>query len=873
MLSDLSKAIEYALDGSAILFTGSGFSYGCTNNLPAPDNQFPLGKALRDLLARDLKITTTSDLKTVSQFYVQTLGAEVLLNRLTEVFTLKEATDDQKEIMSIPWKRVYTTNYDRVAEIMAEKNGFILESLTLSSDYYNPQNRKACVHLNGSITNLTPETLMSEFKLTDSSYNAEELNGKSWFEFMKRDFESAKVIFIVGFSKTQDLDISRILARPAYKNKVIFINKPGLDEIEKAILKPIGPVYDIGLTAFAESIREAKNTFITSPDVVPPFESFIYQHMEPSDVDNAAFDELTDFYYKGILSDAVFRKDATGEYSYITYRKPVRLFLDNLNNKRAFIVVSTLGNGKTVFCRMIREELRKKDIDVFTFVKDGVDIDTEIMAICNRTYTDDKTCRHDSHSSRAASPSEKKRRIVVIIDDYNAHMDVINKFADFDTDKIVFLLTTRRSNQETNNQSLKRTLCLAPEEVKPLYLYTLENLEAEALIKKLRLHNLLPSKHAGMKDQDLASYFRYECKNSIASIVLDLFNSSLVKERLKEMLEKIMGKETKYSQLCILGLASSVMNLHLSYSDMLELLDADYYALLANQQGSILREIFDADKDKFVVSSSIIARVMMNEIVPLDKLTEVLEIVVKKADEISPVINAGAATTRIGTGAVTGAVTTSSKTDKWTEIIKAILSHRNFERFIAKDETKLRSVKHFYDSVKETTFCKNNPFYWEQFAIIYQEGKEFAAAEHCLENADTVAKRIRGFVPFQIETIRGDLILDETIYEVMNISADECIERIVEAEKHFMKYYDHPENEHIRVFSNSRKILVIYEQIKNRIGKSGLSTYIQIMTEIVKNIYDYKTKEKGDNYDMVVDKLESEFRASMDDAKNRLKAK
>ena len=124
--TSLSKAIEYALDGLAILFTGSGFSYGCTNNLPAPDSQFPLGNGLRDLLARDLKITTTSDLKTVSQFYIQKLGAEKLVSRLMEVFTLKEATDDQKEIMSIPWKRVYTTNYDRVAEIMAEKNGFII---------------------------------------------------------------------------------------------------------------------------------------------------------------------------------------------------------------------------------------------------------------------------------------------------------------------------------------------------------------------------------------------------------------------------------------------------------------------------------------------------------------------------------------------------------------------------------------------------------------------------------------------------------------------------------------------------------------------------------------------------------------------------
>ena len=86
------------------------------------------------------------------------------------------------------------------------------------------------------------------------------------------------------------------------------------------------------------------------------------------------------------------------------------------------------------------------------------------------------------------------------------------------------------------------------------------------------------------------------------------------------------GLDTKYSQLCILGLASSLMNLHLSYSDMLELLDADYLSLSMDPQGSTLGEIFDTDGDKFKVSSSIIAKVMMDEIVPLDKLTEVLEL-------------------------------------------------------------------------------------------------------------------------------------------------------------------------------------------------------------------------------------------------------
>lgn len=85
-------------------------------------------------------------------------------------------------------------------------------------------------------------------------------------------------------------------------------------------------------------------------------------------------------------------------------------------------------------------------------------------------------------------------------------------------------MTTRRSNQETNNQRLRRTLLLAAEDVKQLYLYTLERQEIEELEKKLRDNNLLPSKFAGMTERELTDHFHYECKDSLASMYL---NSSI----------------------------------------------------------------------------------------------------------------------------------------------------------------------------------------------------------------------------------------------------------------------------------------------------------------------------------------------------------
>ena len=49
-IMNLQEAINYALDGTAILFTGSGFSYGAAN---IDNNGFITGLALRDFLAND----------------------------------------------------------------------------------------------------------------------------------------------------------------------------------------------------------------------------------------------------------------------------------------------------------------------------------------------------------------------------------------------------------------------------------------------------------------------------------------------------------------------------------------------------------------------------------------------------------------------------------------------------------------------------------------------------------------------------------------------------------------------------------------------------------------------------------------------------
>lgn len=791
---DINKAIQYALEGNAILFTGAGFSYGATN---INNTTIVTGESLRDYLAQECNISKTqSSLSSVADYHIKYHnGYTSLIETLTKQFSVKEVTDTHKTIMSINWKRVYTTNYDEVAEFASSKNNYFLKPVTLSSDCINPASQKVCVHINGYIKNLTEFTLMKEFKLSDTSYDSEILKGKPWFDFMEKDFLSAKAIIIVGFSLSGDIDISRILSVPAISSKIIFINKPNMDLIDKNVLEKYAPVYEIGIEEFANKIINIKKSFVPSPIINTRFESFIYEHMKAETPDTTSLTDLTHFYSYGQIHDTIFSKNAFGDYKYIAQRKALDILFKNLYSKKIFLIVSALGNGKTVFCNMARFYLNQMDINIYTYCDQLVDIEFEISEIC-----------------------KSKKKSIVIIDDYYKHMDILKYFYIYGCTNISFILTSRQSKLATNYRKLIDTLHINEADIQPLFLHVLVDDEPEKLAKVLKDNNLLPEKLSAKKTSDIADYFLNNCKNSIANIVLDLYNNSRVRDHLRELINSATNEENdSIHDLCILALSSSVMNLGLSFSDMLSLLNIDY-VYLSYTNNSLLNELFNINNNTIEITSSIIAKSLLYSIISASELVEILQQVVKASDKLY-------------------------KHDyKYRELLKAILSHTNFEPLIKNNPSNLNSILKFYDNIRNCNFCKDNPFYWEQFASICIESQEYITAKQCIENAYSCAKKIENFTPFQISTIQGELLLKELIQKLTftSIDIDMCVDTIVQAHKLLLQYYAHPENNHYHIFICAQNYLTIYSKIENQMSIRHLSIFIEKTTEIYKKQIEYK---------------------------------
>ena len=121
----LQEAIHHSLTPhTTILFIGAGFSRSARN---IRDHELPDGPALCRLLAADIPTHASEgedDLDVIGDLYMHYVGRHSLLNRLHELFKVRTTSENQVTLASLPWLRVYTTNYDDAFEFAAAQAGY-----------------------------------------------------------------------------------------------------------------------------------------------------------------------------------------------------------------------------------------------------------------------------------------------------------------------------------------------------------------------------------------------------------------------------------------------------------------------------------------------------------------------------------------------------------------------------------------------------------------------------------------------------------------------------------------------------------------------------------------------------------------------------
>lgn len=670
---ELEQAIKLALCGDAILFLGSGASVGTTNKCG--------GKMLIGTELAKKIYPGVSDLQQASELFIEENnekgldGQQELIRLLKSEFICRTPLPEHIELAKIDWQRIYTTNYDDIIEKSCKHIGKSITSVTTSSEINHKicEDSLVCLHINGFIHAVTPDSLQSDFKLTSISYNTDQFTTSQWGAMFRNDLKSFQAVIFIGFSMAYDLDIRRIVSKIS-SDKCIFIVYEKESDPNIKTLSNYGKVYPIGLKGFVEKIVSVRKSFSPSHSFKIPlsnFESVTVRN--PLQVPSEA--QILHYYINGQRTDELYYEPQERIYYAIARRSAVdNIIQDIISGVKVIIVHSDLGNGKSELLHQVCREL-PSTYQKLILCDNNQKIDREIETICK----DDKNT-------------------VVIIEDYHNFHDALNTFDLFNHNNNVTLILSARTALQ---RSYQPPCTVDPALIKAYNLNALNDEEIAQLIRIFRKHGFFPK-----SAKDLKRYICRDCQKKTQAIVLSFFKNKVVSNKFSDVCQKIINPSYKYYSFILFLLINKLMSLSLQFYDIIELLninsiDQSFYT------DSNIEELVNISDNSFRIKSSVLSTWIITNFNCLDDMIDVLINATKKA-------NQGYKANR-----------------QFKNFLKTVISFKHLKFILqpSKHPDKKSVINKFYSSIKELEYYNNKYYFWLQYAISSLELHEYEASD------------------------------------------------------------------------------------------------------------------------------------------------
>lgn len=419
---DIEEMLRRINSGKAILFTGAGFSRKTKN---ITNGEPPLAKALSKKISQLAGLgSDNEDLMFTSHFFLKHGNKSELLKLLKDNFVLREVSEYHEKICSLPWRRFYTTNYDNSIELACLKTGRRIESLDiddLPKDHISQGD--LCVHLNGAIDKAIISDLDSKIKLTNSSYlSPQSFISSQWNYVFKRDLETASAVIFVGYSM-YDMDVQRLLYQTdSLVEKTYFIVHENASFQETFFLTDFGHVLPIGVEGFSNLINDIQFQSNENREEICldcfELKEISYNHETITDT------EIKDFLLFGKHDDNQINTSVSNDFldNFLINRDLLKETIRLIQSKNNILIHSELGNGKTVFLKMITYLLAREGYNVYTFSEKS---------------------EYDDELSEIDWIVKNKKNVVIVIEGYNKAERLLNHININYPDEISIIITDR----------------------------------------------------------------------------------------------------------------------------------------------------------------------------------------------------------------------------------------------------------------------------------------------------------------------------------------------------------------------------------------------------------------------------------------------
>ncbi|MGY3588272.1 hypothetical protein ACVIGB_002767 [Bradyrhizobium sp. USDA 4341] len=705
-MEDLRRKLAHPRPGGAILFLGAGFSDGATNSRDLP---VPLAKDFAAELSQAIGENSSVPLTILSEIYQEQNGDPLALVKLIKsTFSIKSITEQQRKVLNYPWKRIYTTNYDDVAEHVAAPNGTRPRSFSRASIPLTFEgDDRHIVHINGYVGAIDSETTIDDFALTFTSYIDSNLFASGWAATLRQDFLLSDLIVFAGYS-LYDTDISRILGEnPNLKEKTVAIQWKGLSNADERFLKHFGSVLKVGNEGLAEVISEVLTNGISATNVLGPenFEEVLLPAMPVAETITDR--DVAALLIRGVYDRKLFwSSKLSPSREYVVNRAIAPNIVAALKNEGSSVVIhAQTGNGKTLVLEQIMFQLLSAGLRVFTFARrsDVFAFDIEFFS--------------------------KLTDYVIVVEELIDNDDLLAPlFSQLSRARIV--LTARSSAFEIKLTELRHVV---PKSTVEFDVNKILEVDVAALIRILNSgaywSNFPKAKTSSDKEKIIARDCRYEMQ----SVMLGVVGSVSADEKIRAY----FGRGTNEGQPAIvLALIMNAIEMRPTYEFLSELLGFDVFKINSMIKDSYVREFFALSGIEVLARSPILARYVLKNIVSDLVIFDVLK----------------------------RALATSSerfrRAERYRTFNSKVMQFSNIDSLIGVTKNKYLKIADFYDQVGNLGYKDFSPYYWLQYAIAASSFGDYTAANRYFMEAMKILDRRSDFYRYKIENSYAQFLIE-----------------------------------------------------------------------------------------------------------------
>lgn len=699
---DLSPLLSRIGAGNVVLFLGSGFSRGATN---VNGIKFQAAVELAQSIGMLGNFDSEDDLRYASERFIRENDPNLLVSHLKDLFSVKEVLPHQITIAEAPWLRTYTTNYDLSFERAAADAGKRIRTLETLDPPHLSQG-PMCLHLNGSIQNLSPETLNTSFKLSSSSYlSAESFISSGWHYTFKRDLDFAAAIVFVGYS-LYDIEVQKILyENPELSTKTYFITAPNITQRERFTLQPFGHVVPIGAEEFSVMLSAHLEKMAPEEEEITLNSIHRYQidnsHAEARDAD------VDRFLMYGDISDALIDSatlSPTGAPLLIR-RTALDIAERLLDSGQPLAVIADFGNGKSVFLKSLRTRLTQHGATVFT-------------------VENDDEYNHADLESIAKSSSIS----YLLIDSYEQHMDLLRHYRDLGATNVRLILGGRTSNHESTRGELAELRLTVNE----LSLDELDDSEVSSLIEIIDNVGFW-GEHASLTERQKHRLIAENHHRHLGMSLLDVIQAPQMVQRMSSLLTDLLSsqrvRDTIFSMAVLAFLDRPLVP---SLVSELALNDEIYKSSL--RQNANFRQIFRVEGARISSRSGLFALALLRHAFQppyiVDRLLQLAEALDKhKSDQ--------------------------TKKDLFKSLVRFSVVERIFP-----EKQRINNLVRYYESLKRRVpWLKDDPHYWLQYAMTQLAYDDLPKTQKYLDQAYAIARKRANYHTIHIDTQQSRLFL------------------------------------------------------------------------------------------------------------------